>query len=713
MPTAVRIPHASLLATAVLASACASALASGAAGADATTPNPAPATATPAAPAAAGERIATPNPLFSDGCVLQLGRPVPVWGTGWPGATVGVGCAGQSATTTVGADGAWMVRLPALPAGGPYELVISPGTATAAAPAVVVKDVLVGEVWICAGQSNMEFATAWAANGDAEVKSATDAAIRILTVDHACVEQPQSAIAGGTWAPATAEHVGGFSAVGYFFARDLRARLHVPIGMISSVWGGTPAEAWTSRQTQLTDPALAAIAARDAQAHTPEALAKATAAYQADLARWQSFHKDGADLPDRQIDPGNRGAPQGWSGPNCDDHDWDTITLPVLMDASRQGAFWFRKTVDLPPGMTGHALELALGGVDDYDVTYVNGAMVGATGKETPEWWTVPRDYRIPAAVVGTSGKLVIAVRLFNDFGNGGLTGPAMRLRIPGHPEGELHLEGAWKFRTELALDPMQLQGAGRPQPPHFDQFSLGGLYNGMVHPLAPYALAGVVWYQGENNAGNGREYRALLPALIGDWRRTFAHDDLPFGIVQLANVWAPPDEPGASGFAQVREAQLQTAQRVAHTGLAVAIDLGEAKSIHPRDKQDVGHRLARWALAQVYHQPDVFSGPLYTGMTVEGDRIRLTFANATALAAKDGPLKRFAIAGADRHFVWADATIEGPTVVVHADAVKQPVAVRYAWADNPEGCNLVGDAGLPASPFRTDDWDDSAPPKP
>lgn len=479
--------------------------------------------------------------IFGDHAGLQRGKPMPVWGTADPGEKVTVEWRGQKVSTTADRNGKWRVTLKPMPAGGPYEMVVK-GKNT-----VVLKDILVGEVWVCSGQSNMEWPLFLARNGEQEVASANYPQIRLFIVPKAIADQPQEDLPGGEWRVCTPESARNFSAVGYFFARELHRALNVPVGMVESAWGGTPAESWTSLSTLETNPVLRPI-----------------------LQNWE-----------RAV----QGYPQ------------------ALQRFYQQLQAWEESA-----------------------------AKARAEGKPEP-----PRPNR------------------------------------PVHPR-----NNPWKP---------------------------AGLFNAMILPLVPYAIQGAIWYQGESNTGRAYEYRTLFPAMIQDWRKAWGQGDFPFLFVQLANFMATRPEPGESAWAELREAQLMTL-KLPKTGMAVAIDIGEANDIHPRNKQDVGKRLALNALAIAYGKKVEYSGPIYTRMKREGSRIRLYFKHVDGgLTTPNGePLKGFAIAGADRKFVWADARIEGDTVVVSSPQVAEPVAVRYAWADNPV-CNLYNKAGLPASPFRTDSW--------
>jgi sialate O-acetylesterase len=407
------------------------------------------------------------------------------------------------------------------------------------------------------------------------------------------------------------------------------------------------------------------------------------------------------------VDHENKGEALGYANPGISTSDWQKMDLPKQFEAAGlmiDGAVWFRREVVVPETWTGSDLVLNLTAIDDYDITYFNGKKIGSTGRETPDSYQVPRMYVVPGSLVH-GGTNVIAVRVFDRAGEGGFgSAGEMSLRSPkldlSRP---ISLRGSWDYKVELALEPKHVDWGTRPEPVGAtNQNSPSVLYNAMLAPLVPFAIRGAIWYQGESNAGRAYQYRTLFPIMIRDWRRAWGHA-FPFYFVQLAN-WRPrKEQPDESDWAELREAQFMTL-REPQTGMAVAIDIG-GEDLHPRNKLDVGRRLAAWALADVYGEKVDPSGPLFDGFSIEGDKIRIKFKHALGLKTNDGAaVKGFVIAGDDRKFVWAEARIEGRSVVVSSPSISKPVAVRYAWADNP-AVNLYNKAGLPASPFRTDDW--------
>ena len=644
----------------------------------------------PAAPApvpAPAPALKLPSVLGSN-MVLQQGMPVPVWGWAKPGETVSVAFAGQTKTAVAAADGRWQVKLDALKASAaPADMLIASAADKTETGTVKLTNILVGEVWIGSGQSNMQFGLGGAVNAQAEIAAADYSNIRLFSVGLVAPVTPQ-ADCQGQWTACSPQTAGGFSAVLYFFGRKLHKDLNVPVGLIQTAWGGTPAESWTSREALAANPELQLFVERlDTVVNNgPETMKK----YEEAKAAWEK--EKAAAAKDST----------GWEKAEFADAAWKTMDLPQNWENAGlniDGTVWFRKAIDIPEALAGQDLLLQLGPIDDNDVTYFNGQKVGETAG-----WTIPRKYAIPAALA-KAGPAVIAVCVVDTGGGGGLHGQPGDLQLaPAAATGKgtpIALKGAWKYEIaqEWKPAPQAPMGPGNPWVPT-------SLYDGMIAPLVPYAIRGATWYQGESNAGRAFQYRTLFPAMIADWRQRWGQGDFPFLFVQLANFTAALADPGESDWAELREAQTMTLA-LPNTGMACIIDIGDAADIHPRNKQDVGLRLALWALANTYATKDlVCSGPLYKSMKVEGGAVRLSFTHTgSGLVAKDGDLQQFAIAGADKKFVWARARIEGNAVVVSSDQVAAPVAVRYAWANNPAGCNLYNKEGLPASPFRTDDW--------
>jgi sialate O-acetylesterase len=634
-------------------------------------------------------KVSVPS-LIGDNMVLQAGKQIRIWGSAEPRESVTVELANKKDSAIADDHGRWQVLLGPLKPGGPFVLTIRGSNVLS------FNNVLVGEVWVCSGQSNMEWPLV-NTNGAAAVIAQTKLPeVRLFTVPKKTSAAPLDNVEGH-WVVGSPEEVGQFSAVAYYFGRELNQQLKIPVGLIHTSWGGTPAEAWTSRQALTTTPELQPIMER----------------YELGLKdmpeRQRLFNEQLSAWVKRNLytDDGNKGESMGYADPKTSIADWPQMSLPQFFETSGlriDGAVWVRKEVEVPPSWVGHPLVLSLAAIDDYDTTYFNGQRVGGIGPDTPNSYTVQRRYQIPASLV-QNGRNVIAVRVFDSAGEGGFGAGEMALNLAGNSAAGIPLNGNWGYKVESGLTPKSPDWGSRPEAPGPDnQNSPGVLYNAMLAPLTPYTVRGAIWYQGESNAGRAHQYRTLFPTMIRSWRAAWADKDYPFYFVQLAN-WQPmKPEPGESEWAELREAQTLTLQEP-KTGMAVTIDIGEANDIHPRNKLDVGHRLAVWALAKTYDRSIEFSGPLFKSLSIEGNQIRLKFEHASGLKTLDGgPVKGFAIAGEDRRFVWAEARVEGNDIVVASKEIKKPVAVRYGWADNPVA-NLYNKAGFPASPFRTDSW--------
>lgn len=629
--------------------------------------------------------------LIGDNMILQQGAPARLWGTAAPGERVSVNVADRTASAAADDRGNWHVFVGPLKAGGPYTLTIA-GSNT-----LTFRNVLVGEVWVCSGQSNMEWPLSQTDGGQEEAARATQDEIRFFTVEKKTSAEPLADVVG-RWVVATPAEALGFSAVGYYFGRELHSRLRVPVGLIHSSWGGTPAEAWTSRGALAARAEFKPILERYEQEMRD--LPRLKVEHARRLAEWGRQYM--------VADTGNKGEALGFADPARAAEGWKQMRLPQPWESAGlnlDGVIWFRRDVVVPAAWVGRDLILSLGPIDDHDTSYFNGERVGATGDETPNTHNFVRRYTVPGRLV-RAGRNVVAVRVHDRMGGGGFGGGPMSLAPAAEGAGAaLPLAGEWDYKPEAVVEAKPVDYSNYPGPGPDNQNNPSVLYNAMLAPLTPYAIRGAIWYQGESNAGRAYQYRTLFPAMIRDWRAAWGQGDLPFYFVQLANWRARKAEPAESDWAELREAQSWTMRDVPLTGMAVTVDIGDAEDIHPRNKRDVGLRLARWALFDTYKQRVVPSGPLYESHKVEGDRVRIRFQHAAGLKTADGRAPvGFAVAGPDRMFVWAEARVEDDTVVVWSKDVPRPVAVRYAWADNP-AVNLYNAENLPASPFRTDDW--------
>jgi sialate O-acetylesterase len=621
------------------------------------------------------------SPMFTDNMVLQRGMPTPVWGWAAPGQKVTVSMEGRSATATADGTGKWMARIGPFTAGGPFTLTVS-GPQSAA-----LKNVLVGDVWVCSGQSNMEMGIGNVNNAAQEISTADYPQIRLFTVQKTIALEPQSTLSG-QWDVCTPKTVasggwGGFSAVGYFFGRELYKDLKVPIGLIHTSWGGTVAEAWTSAEALETMPDF-----KPAVAQVVSMRSAAPGKFDMDRAMAEWWSKN---------DPGSR-AGETWYATTLSDSDWKTMSLPTLWEDAGlkdfDGLVWFRREVDVPAEAAGKEATLNLGPIDDRDTTWVNGTKVGEN-----TLYNANRVYKIPAGVL-KAGRNIIAVRVLDTGGGGGVYGSADQLHLDAGGS-SIPLHGDWRYKVASPLSKMTPVPVDTNNNPNISTV----LYNGMIAPVLPYGIKGAIWYQGESNAGRAYQYRTLLPTMIRDWRNRFESGQFPFFIVQLANFMQTDMEPRDDAWPELREAQDMTARSVGKSAIATAIDIGDTIDIHPKNKQEVGRRLALDALAIAYGKKVEYSGPTYKSMKRDGNRMVVAFDHLGAgLTAKGGKLTGFAVAGRDHKFVWADAVIEGNSVAVWSPGITDPVAVRYAWSNNPVA-NLYNKANLPALPFRTDQW--------
>ncbi|HNW61023.1 MAG TPA: sialate O-acetylesterase [bacterium] len=618
--------------------------------------------------------------LIGDGMVLQRELPLHLWGWAAPGESLTLHFLGMTRRATADAQGRWQVTLPPQKAGGPYAMEI------VASNRITLQNILVGDVWICSGQSNMALPMERVKERYPEViAGAENPAIRhffVPMVYH--FKEPQRDLPSGHWEAATPRSVLNFTAVGYFFARELYNRYHVPIGLINASVGGSPAEAWISAEGLKAFPD-----------HLTAALQCRSDGYVDSIRAEEQARSDAWYARVQKEDPGLTAAPP-WSDPRVDDSAWPVMTLPGFWaDAAPGpvlGVVWFRREFTLPDSLAGCPARLFLGRIVDSDFAYINGRCVGMTSYQYP-----PRRYTVPAGVL-QAGRNTLAVRVVNKIGRGGFV-PDKRYELI-TAAGTIDLQGSWRYRVGVVME--------TPLPdPTFFQWKPLGLYNGMIAPLASYGIKGVIWYQGEANTSRPAEYRTLFPALIADWRRHWQQGSLPFLYVQLPNFMESRPEPGESRWAELRFSQLQSLM-VPKTGMAVAIDIGEWNDIHPLNKEEVGRRLALAARRIAFGEKKLaWSGPLYRAMKVQGNRIVLTFDHADGglVARGGGAPGAFAVCGADGKFVWAKAEIRGDKVEVWSEAIVRPVAVRYAWADNPAGANLCNAAGLPAAPFTTESW--------
>lgn len=629
------------------------------------------------------------SPLFTDNMVLQQKSDAPIWGTAEPKAKVTVKTSWNKASYTAVADeaGKWMVKVSTPKAGGPYSMTV---TEQGAQP-ITIKNVLIGEVWICSGQSNMQMPVKgnWAKvnNCDEEVANAKYPKMRLISVERLTSSKPEDNFTtyGNGWMECSPENVAEFSATAYFFGREIHKKTGVPVGLIHTSWGGTTIEAWMSKE------ALAGVKDLGSQAEMvsgwPATREERRAKSQGAVDAWNRLSNTFDDAFVQFSD---------FSEEKFDDSRWDNMKLPGNLErvySGFDGHVLVRRTVDIPAAWAGKEIKMHIGGVDDKDFTYFNGTQIGGE-----QGWNKARVYTIAGNLV-KEGKTTVAIRIMDKSGNGGISGNDQSFYLEGPDGSKVSLAGNWKSKKDADYSCMPARPVNMYNEPYWSTV----LYNSMIAPLVPYTIKGAIWYQGCSNDDRAYQYQDLMRLLIVDWRDKWGYD-FPFYITQLANYTGRQTQPTESTWAELREAQLMASRTVSNTGMAVTIDIGEAYDIHPRNKQEVGRRLALQALNKTYGMQVACSGPVYESYEVDGNVIRLKFSSASKLVAKGDKLEGFTIAGADHKFHWAEAKIVGNCIEVSCKDVPRPLAVRYAWANNPLG-NLFNAAGLPASPFRTDSW--------
>ena len=613
--------------------------------------------------------------LLSDGAILQRDAETRLWGWADPGEAVTVYLDSEVVGKAATQDGRWQLRLPPRAAGGPHRLTFA-GNNT-----VTVGDVWFGDVWIAAGQSNMELPMQRVRDRYAdEIAAARLPLLRQFKVPKGYdFERPREDVENGGWIASTPESVLDFSAVAWFFAKSIHARYGVPIGIVNSSYGGSPAEGWMSEEALEDWPHYLEVAKRLREPGYLDGLQAA------DRAAAEAWHA-GLDAADQGL---NAGA--GWAAAGYDDSQWVATRVPGFWADTALGAIngsvWFRRTIELPGAAHGRPARLELGRIVDADTVWVNGVEVGQTAYQYP-----PRRYAVPAGVL-QAGTNTIAVRIVNFAGRGGFVPDKPYLLTAGALT--VDLRGEWRYRLGATAKPM-------PEQRFKDWRQPLGYYNAMLAPLQNMTIKGVIWYQGESNVDRAAEYRALFPAMIRAWRRQWGQGDFPFLFVQLANFLESAEEPAESQWAETREAQTD-ALKEPNTGMAVTIDVGEWNDIHPENKRVVGERLALAARKVAYGEQDlVYSGPLLKSVAAENGKLVLSFDHVgSGLEARGGPPGAFAVAGADGAWSRAQAQIRGDRVIAWSESITSPVRVRYAWADNPAGANLYNQEGLPAVPFQ------------
>lgn len=613
--------------------------------------------------------------IISDGAILQRDTELKIWGWASAGETVELTLHKKKFKTQADASGHWTIKLPKQPAGGPFEMTIKGKNQ------ITLKNILFGDVWFCSGQSNMVHQmNIHDVTYAKDIAEANYPEIRqFLVPTRTNLQSAEADLQGGSWQEAIGENVRPFSAVAYFFAKKLYEKYHVPIGLINASVGGTPIEAWTSEEglKDFTEVIKTIQQNKDTAYVNAVNRTAAAAAYK----------------PKQETDLGLLANPK-WYEVTYQPKGWRSINIPGYWEdqglKDLNGVVWYRKEIDVPVAMTGKIAKVFLGRIVDADVLYINGKQVGNTTYQYPQ-----RRYSLPADVL-KPGKNIFVIKVTNQAGKGGF--------VPDKPyclftdKDTIDLKGYWQYKVGDVFAPRP------PGPPSIAlQNQPTALYNAMVAPLTQYTIKGILWYQGESNAGRPEEYARLLPALITDWRNKWKQPNTPFIYAQLPGFMEYNYLPSESNWAKLRESQ-RKALSVPNTAMTVNIDLGEWNDIHPDNKKDVGERMALAALKIAYQENIVYSSPIFKEATIEGNQITISFNHTgSGLIINDGEtLREFAVAGADKKFVWANAKIEEDKVIVWHDTISNPVYVRYAWADNPD-VNLYNKEGLPASPFSTE----------
>lgn len=612
--------------------------------------------------------------LISDGVILQRDTENLLWGWADKGESVEVRLDGKVIGKAVVKDKKWSIVSGPVNAGGPYTLEVT-GKNT-----VTINNVYFGDVWIASGQSNMQ--TSMGRVSDKypdEIAQAYNSQIRIFTVPgNYDFDGPHDNVAGGRWQQVSPQTIKSFSAVAYFFAKKIHVDKHVPVGIINSSYGGSPVEGWMSEEALEAYPHYLNIAKKYRNKDYLQSLK--------DLDQKRSAGWYGNLLKN---DLGMQESPT-WFAREYSSSKWASMHLPAYWEdegvAHMNGIVWFKKDIDLPEGVSGKAARLMLGRIVDADTVYINGIEVGNTTYQYP-----PRRYSIAKDIL-KAGKNTITVRVVSNSGKGGFIKDKPYYLAIG--DEKVDLKGAWRYKIGVISEPVK--------PPAFNQYGQPlGFYNAMLAPLLNVSMKGAIWYQGESNTNRPVEYMHLFPAMIRDWRKQWGKGDFPFVFVQLANFLEAHDEPTESTWAETRNAQLKALSEP-NTAMAVAIDVGEWNDIHPLNKKSVGERLAIAARHLAYADNVVHSGPIFTSLSVKEKRLELSFKHVgSGLVSHNGSLKGFAIAGEGGKFVWANAKIKDNKIIVWNNNIKQPIKVRYGWADNPENANLYNKDGLPASPFE------------
>jgi len=628
------------------------------------------------------EAIVEPSHVFGSHMVLQRNLPISIWGKAAVGEKITLILDKQTIKTKADKKGDWKVSFSPMIAGGPYTLSI------AGKNQIVFEDIMIGDVWICSGQSNMEWPVMLSKNSDKEISNSNNSMIRMFTVNKLISTIPDKYNDNAEWVLCNDVNVAGFSAVGYFFGRELQNKYNIAIGLVNISWGGTDIEAWTSHEALQSHPDFT----NRIKDENPTSIMAAKKEMQNTFETWS--------LSVKAQDPGYANGKPIWADIYADVTGWNKIQIPGLWDdqgfKDLDGIVWLRCEFDLKADELKNGT-LNLGMIDDSDETFLNGSKIGSNFNQ----YSKNRSYKVDKMFL-KEGKNVLVVRVEDYGGGGGIYGNPNYVFFE-NEKIKVNLFGEWKMK--IALDKIP------PTPKTNFEFSpnkvLSSLFNGMLFPFVNYGIKGAIWYQGENNANRAYQYRELFPLMIRDWRKNWGIGDFPFIFVQLANYTAKDEEPKDNTWSELREAQFMTLSE-SNTAMASAIDLGEEKDIHPKNKQDVGFRLALGAMKIAYNEEVVHSGPVFQKFDVLADKAIITFNTfGSELSIKDkyACICGFSVAGADSVFHWAQGRLlDKNKVEVFSTKVKNPVAVRYGWSMNPD-LTIFNKEGLPAIPFRTDQW--------
>lgn len=627
--------------------------------------------------------------VLNSNMVLQREGQTNIWGWASPKKKVTVKFRGEEFTTKAEKDGSWSVKINTGKAGGPFDLAITEGET------LTLTNILVGDVWVCGGQSNMEFPLYKAQNGASEIRNAQYPQIRIFNIGNQASKEPASNTPQAQWEVCTPQTIPNFSAVGYMFGKELHLETGIPIGLIGSNWGGTIVETWTSKESCEKDTQTKEWLSRLNEFDAEKAIAEQKKVY-------DIYRKEAEKLK-------NPNFTHEYISESYNDASWNTMTLPDTWETihgmeSFDGIVWFRFTVEIPSNFKFDQAEIELSKIDDSDIVWINGKKVG----ETFNLWEAIRNYKIPEGILKI-GKNTIVVRVEDYSGGGGIYGIPSEMYIT-DGSANIGISGTWKWKKDPTPTPNSPTGEPSTglQPNQFPTL----LYNGMIHPIIPYAIKGAIWYQGESNADalpQALRYEKLFKEMIADWRAKWNVGNFPFYYVQLANYKAEAMVPRDQNWAFLREAQTNTLDQE-NVGMACIIDIGNAMDIHPTNKHDVAHRLALNALHFDYGQTSIeYAGPRMKNVDIKGDKAIATFdhvADGLSVTDKYGYVKGFAVAGADKVFYFAKASIiANNQVEITCDKVKDIKSVRFLWADNPGEITLFNSINLPAEPFRTDKW--------